>query len=122
FDGFEVGEVLSFVVASAAREKRTAPDAWLERRRFPKLERLWRLHVVVAIDHEVPAARRFLARRFCHDDRIAGGGAKLRVESDSPAMLHQPLRARLHVLAMLRLRGNAGEADVIAKFIHEARL
>ena len=56
FNGLEVREVLAFVVAGAAAEERAAGDARLEGRRFPELERLGRLHVVMAIDHEMRAA------------------------------------------------------------------
>src|SRR6266849_4897706 len=52
-DGFEVREVLAFVVARAAAKKRAPRQARLERRRFPKLERLGRLHVVVSINQIV---------------------------------------------------------------------
>jgi hypothetical protein len=37
-------------------------------------------------------------------------------------MFHEPIGAGLHVRAMLRLGRDAAEADVGAKFIHEARL
>ena len=52
-DGFEVGEVLAFVIAGAAGEERAAFDARLERRRFPKLERFGRLNVVMAVNQKV---------------------------------------------------------------------
>src|SRR5215472_11871664 len=37
-------------------------------------------------------------------------------------MFHDPLGAGLHVIAVLWLCRDAGEADVIAKFVNEARL
>jgi hypothetical protein len=37
-------------------------------------------------------------------------------------MFHEPLGAGFHVLAMLRLGGNAGEAHVVAKFVNEPAL
>ena len=52
-DGFEVGEVLAFVIAGAAGEERAAFDARLERRRFPKLERFGGLNVVMAVNQKV---------------------------------------------------------------------
>src|SRR5205814_180439 len=52
-DGFEVSEVLAFVVAGAAGEEGAAFDARLERRRFPKIERLGGLHVVMAVNQKM---------------------------------------------------------------------
>ena len=57
FDRLEVGEVLAFVVARAAREERAVAHARLEGRRLPQLERLGRLHVVMAVNHEVRPPR-----------------------------------------------------------------
>jgi hypothetical protein len=53
---------------------------------------------------------------------MAGGGTKARVEADGFAVAHEPLGAGLHILGVLRLRGDAGEADVIAEFVNEALL
>src|SRR5437867_8518488 len=53
FYRFEVREVLPFIIASATREQRSILDPRLKRRRFPKLKRLRRLHIVMAIDHEM---------------------------------------------------------------------
>ena len=52
-DGFEVGEVLAFVVAGAAGEERAAFDARLKRRRFPKIEWFGGLHVVMAVHQKM---------------------------------------------------------------------
>ena len=63
FHGFEVGQVLAFVVAGAAPEERAVGDARLEGRRLPQLQRLGRLHVVMPIDHEMrDGARRAIWR------------------------------------------------------------
>ena len=72
-DGFEVGEVLALVVAGAAGVQKTAGDARLERRRLPEFKGLGRLHVIVAIDHEVRPAGAAFSGGSCHDDRMAGG-------------------------------------------------
>jgi hypothetical protein len=37
------------------------------------------------------------------------------------ATFYDPIRARLHVVTMLGLRGDAGEANVVAQFIDEPR-
>jgi len=56
------------------------------------------------------------------DNGMAGSGAQARVEADSPAMVHEPAGAGAQILFVLRLRGDAGEAEVIAQFRHEAGL
>ena len=57
---------------------------------------------------------------------VMGTGAAIRsrygIEADVAAMFHEPVSAGLHVRAMLWLGGDATEADVRAKFVHEARL
>ena len=84
-DGFQEGHELAFVVLRAASDDHLAVglvggDAWLERRRFPLLERVRRLHVVVAVEQHVRAAvhGRLLIVRNHH--RMPGGGHDLGVE------------------------------------------
>jgi len=60
--------------------------------------------------------------RFGDDDGMAGGGAQARIEADLPAMVHEPSGAGAHVLFVLWLHGDAGKAEVIAQFGHEAGL
>src|ERR1035437_1701707 len=127
FDGFEVCEILTFVVARAAREHRAPDDARLERWRFPEFERLGRLDVVVAVNDIVwlPAfarLRRGKSWGLGDDDGMPGSWTKLRTQSNLAAVFHQPFGAGFHVGAMLWLRGNAGETDVFAQLVHEARL
>ena len=77
----------------------------------------------MAIDHEVSAfGGRFLSRSLGDDDGIAFGRTSAGIEADVAAMFHEPVSAGLHVRAMLWLGGDATEADVRAKFVHEARL
>ncbi len=105
-DGLEMREVLAFVVgASRARKFRAANDARLKRRRCPQIQRLRRLHVVMAINHVMRSAvgrasPRAARRRFGHNNWMAFGRTDLRVEADLPAMSHQPLRAGAHILFM----------------------
>src|SRR5690349_550897 len=47
-DGFEMGEMLAFIVARSTPEKRSTFDSSFEWRRLPKFKRLRRLHVVMA--------------------------------------------------------------------------
>ncbi len=42
--------------------------------------------------------------------------ANPRVEADVLAMRHEPFRAGEQILLVLRLRGDAGKAQVVAKF------
>ena len=93
-----------------------------ERRRFPQIERLRRLDIVMAINHEVRAFRPDFARglpcrtsgggRFGDDDGMAGGGAQTRVQSDMPGVFDEPSGAGLHVLFVLRLGRDAGKTEV----------
>ena len=50
FDGLEVHEHLALVVGRAARVDLAVADRRLERRRLPQVERIDRLHVVVAVE------------------------------------------------------------------------
>jgi hypothetical protein len=54
-NGFQVREVLAFVVTRAAREKRPSFDARLEWRSFPEFKRLWWLDVIMAINEKARA-------------------------------------------------------------------
>ena len=123
-DGLQVGEVLALVVGAAARVNGTSLNARLERRRIPQVERLGRLHVVVAVYHEVrrAAPATITVRRLGNDDGMAGGRADFRFESDGAAMGDEPFGAGAKIFFVLRLRGDACEAEVIAQFGHEARL
>ena len=53
---------------------------------------------------------------------MAGGRADARVEADLAAVFGEPFGAGAHILFMLRLGGDAGEAEVIAQLGHEAGL
>src|SRR5439155_20107802 len=58
FHRLEMGNVLAFVVAGPTGEERTAVDARLNRRRFPQVERVDWLNVVMAVnDKMVPRWR-----------------------------------------------------------------
>ena len=52
FDGLEVHEDLALVVGGAARVDLAVADRRLERRRLPQLDRIDRLHVVVAVEED----------------------------------------------------------------------
>ena len=82
--GLDEGHGLAFVVAGAARDDDLAPaverlDARLERRRLPQIERIDRLHVVMAVEQH---ARRFavalpaVAALADHDRMALASGAR----------------------------------------------
>ena len=68
-DGFDLDVDLALVVAGAARVDVVAAHFGLERRRLPLVQRIGRLHVVVAVEQERRLARR--AQPFRVDQRIA---------------------------------------------------
>ena len=122
FDGVEMGEMLALVIDGATGKERAALDARLERRRFPKVERLGRLHVVVAVHHKVRSGRAacFRPRRLGDDNGVAFGRAEARLEANLAAVAQQPLGAGGEILLVLGLGGHAGEAQVFAQFADEA--
>ena len=82
--GLDLDVDLALVVAGAARENVVAADLRLEGRRFPLVQRIGRLHVVVAVEQDGGLARR--AQPFRIDQRIAfafdqlGGGHPRRAQ------------------------------------------
>jgi hypothetical protein len=53
---------------------------------------------------------------------MSGSRADFRVESDFAAMVHEPLGTGAQIFFVLRLCGDAGEAEVIAEFRDKAGL
>ena len=53
---------------------------------------------------------------------MAGGRANSRVEADLAAVFDEPFGAGAQILFVLRLRGDAGEAEIVAQFRDEAGL
>jgi len=83
FDGFEMGEVLA-LLSQAPRPKRNGPGCLAQTAAFSTARTARRLHVVMAIDDEVAAARGFRARRFGHHDGMAWSGAESSLEANLP--------------------------------------
>ena len=83
------GHGLAFVVAGAARDDDFPAaverlDARLERRRLPQIERIDRLHVIMAIEQDarrLPRGRSVAA--FADHDRVAVGRAHAGLESET---------------------------------------
>ena len=76
----------------------------------------------MAIDHEVRLARILCARSFCDDDGMSGGFGNFCFKADGAAMFREPFGAGEQILFMLRLRGDAGEAEQFAQLGDEAGL
>src|SRR5687768_7611492 len=118
FDRVYVREVLTFIVARSAAKEGAVVDARLEGRGGPQIERLSGLDVVMAVN-EIAGALRMLGS-FRNDDWVSAGGADARLQADVAAMIVNPLRAGSDVLFMMALRGDAGEAHVVAQLANEA--
>jgi hypothetical protein len=61
----------------------------------------------------------FCASGFGNDDGMTVRRTKPRVKADLLAMRHEPFRAGEQILFVLRLGGDAGKAQVIAKLGEE---
>ena len=95
-----VREELSLVIHGAARVDASVAHRRLERRRGPQLERLGRLHIVVAVDeHRGRAGGRFAP--FAENHGMARGGKDLGVETGGAEIVGHPLRGALHVGVVL---------------------
>src|ERR1035441_10033491 len=62
-----------------------------------------------------PRAWRFGPWRRRDHNRVAFGWAEPRLQADSLTVLYNPLGAGPQILAVLRLRGNTGEAHILAE-------
>ena len=78
----------------------------------------------MAVNHEVRPVAGIFSRpwRFGDDDGMAVSRADFCVKADLPAMLRQPIGAGVQILFVLRLGGDAGEAQEFAQLGHEAGL
>ncbi len=109
-DGLQVHEHLTFVVGRPAREYFAVANRRFEWRRFPELERIDGLHVVVAIKQngrraggtEPVAVHNRVARRIDQPDVL---------ETDAPHLVGAPLGAPLHIRRMLGQRADAWDSQ-----------
>jgi hypothetical protein len=118
FDGFEVGEVLAFVVAGTAGEQGIAVAPGFKRGGGPQLERFGWLHVVVAVHQEVGA---FAGAPWSagEDDGMPGGGTDFGVESQGSGVVSEPLGAGLEVNGVAGLGADGWEAQMGAEVLDE---
>ena len=106
FDRLEVHEDLALVVGGAARVDLAVAHGRLERRRLPQIERVDRLHVVVAVEENRRRARR--AEPVAVDDRIARRVDEPDVlQADAAHLVGAPFGAPLHVGRVLGQRADA---------------
>ena len=97
FDGLEVHEDLALVVGGPARVDLAVAHGRLERRGVPELQRIDRLHVVVAVEED--GRRAFGAEPVAVDDGIAGRLDQPHVlHPDPPHLVGGPLGAAPDVL------------------------
>ena len=76
----DVGKNLTFVIRRAARKNVSVLQNRLERRRFPQLERVRRLHIVMPVNENgAPPFLMFVPRP---NNRMAGSRNQLRRESN----------------------------------------
>ncbi len=96
---------LTLVVRRAATDDAPVTHERLERRGLPELDRVDRLHVVVAVDQDRRRARR--VEPVGVDDRMAGRARRLGVlEPDAGQLRGDPVRGADHVRRVLRQRGD----------------
>jgi hypothetical protein len=115
-----VQEELSLVVHGAAREDLPVAHRRLEGRRRPELERLGRLHVVVAVDEDGLRAGR--PAPFTEHDRVPRRLEDLRRQARGPHVRRQPLRRARHVGLVLGARADARDAEEREQLVVDARV
>ena len=117
--GLDVHEHLALVVGRAARVDLAVANRGLERRRGPEIERIDRLHVVVAVEEDRRLA--WSAEPVAVDDRIAW-------RVDQRDVLHAggtkrvggPLGRAPHVGRVLRQRADARNREVLLQLVDVA--
>ena len=111
----DVGIELALVVRGAAAKEVVSDPGRLKGGRAPEIQRVGRLHVIVAIDQDGGPARMGLP--FGMDDRVTGRGHHLRAgESGREQLIAQPAGRSLHVGLVFCLRADAGDAEKLFQF------
>ena len=111
FDCLEVHENLAFIVGRTPRVNLTISHRRLKGRRFPKLEWIDRLYVVMPIVKD--GWRAFCPQPLAVNDWMAVRLVKPNlVQSDPTHFLSRPFRATPHVRRVLGQRANARNGEV----------
>ena len=118
--GLDEGHQLALVVGGAAGADHAAAvgervDLRIEGLRVPQVQRVDRLHVVVAVEKEAGPVRPLLGQRVAmgHDHGVAGGGTHLRVEAERGQLPRQPLRRGGAVGLVGGIGRDGGEAQQV---------
>ena len=111
--GLDEGHGLAFVVAGPARDDDLAAagqrlDARLERRRLPQVQRIDRLHVIMAIEQHARAGD---AVRLAHHHRMALGWAHVGGKTDAAQVGGHMLGGGPALFLVRRVGGNRGDAQ-----------
>jgi hypothetical protein len=106
-----VQEELPLVVHRAARVDAPVAHGGLERGRVPQLERLGRLHVVVAVDEQRRRARR--PAPLAEHDRVPGVSWTSASRPARAERVAQPLGAAARVGVVLGARAHARDAEEV---------
>jgi hypothetical protein len=121
----EPGRDLALVVDGAARDQARAAlgghHGRLERRAQPKLERLDRLHVVVAIVQDARPAAIARPRMMADHHRLARGLTQRRLEADRAQVLDEPLGGPPRVGVARRIGADAGDAQELLPALDRRR-
>ena len=81
---------LAFVVRCTTRKNVAILQNRLKRRRIPKLQRIWRLHIVMSVDQNgSPPGPMLIARP---NDRMTRRGNQLCLQTNTREFLHEPMR------------------------------
>jgi hypothetical protein len=118
-DGLDVHEHLALVVGRSARVDLAVANGRLERRRRPLVERIHRLHVIVAVEQDRRCTGR--AQPVAVDDGVAGRVDQADVlHADALQFLRRPLGTAAHVAGVLRQRADAGDREVLLQLVDVA--
>ena len=115
--GLDRGHVVALVVARPSREQVSVSHVRLERRRLPFVDRVGRLHVVVAVDRQVRLAGR--AVPFGDHDRLAFSRLvdQLRLEAHALETRPQPLGVAQAVGPVLLERADRWDAQLFHQVV-----
>ena len=106
-DTEDVGEDLTLVVRRTPGVDPSLRDAGLERRGGPALQRIGRLHIIVAVDQD--RALRGIPGSTRQHDRGAWRGVDGGLKTGGGKKLSEPFGAAKQIGSMLRLGGDAGK-------------
>ncbi len=119
-DGGQMHHDLSLVVDGAASEDLAVAHVAFERRRLPQIERVDRLHVVVAVNEHGRLPGRAEPLAVCQ--RIAAGLELARIESGLAHAFDQPVATASDLAALFRIGAYRRDGDEPLEFGESALL